>query len=356
MERPTSPFSFKNTQDSPTRVARSRYPFSAIVGQLEMKRALILSAIDPGLGGVLLFGERGTGKSTAVRALREVLPNIRSVATCSYHCDPDQPDQWCSDCSELASIEVVDIPRPLVDLPLGTTEDRLLGAIHFERAVKEGIRVFEPGILANANRGILYVDEVNLLEDHIVDLLLDVAQSKENIVEREGLSVKHPAAFVLVGSCNPEEGELRPQLLDRFGLAVFLEKEDDVDARTEVVRRRLAFEDDSAAFVASYSEQEDLLRERIGNAMQNLNAIEIPNVAIERAAKISQALEMEGHRGDLTLVRAARALAAFEGRTAVLASDIDAVAITSLTHRLRRGPFDSYESGHRIAAVLESVR
>src|SRR5688572_22633230 len=217
------------------------YPFAAIVGQEEMKRALLLAAIDPNLGGVLLFGERGTGKTTAVRGLRDILPPIEITKGNDYN-------------ELVGSEDTVSIKRPLIDLPLGVTEDRLLGSIHLEYAIKKGDKVFEPGLLAKANRGLLYIDEVNLLEDSIVDLLLDVAASKENIVEREGISVRHPAEFVLIGSCNPEEGELRPQLLDRFGLSVQLKKEDDTKERADVVRRRLQFEDDADEFVARSEE------------------------------------------------------------------------------------------------------
>lgn len=320
-----------------------------------MKRALILAAIDPGIGGVLLFGERGTGKSTAVRSLREVLPNIETIEGCSFGCVVGEGNCPVENCSLRSEGKTVMVQRPLVDLPLGATEDRLLGSIHLESAIKTGERVFDPGLLAKAHRGILYIDEVNLLEDSLVDVLLDVLASKENIVEREGLSVKHPADIVLVGSCNPEEGELRPQLLDRFGLAVFLQKEDSVEDRVEVVRRRLAFEDDPTEFVSRFLNQTDELRSRIAAAMQQLGTIVLPDSALERASRICSTLQLEGHRGELALVRAARALVAFEGRSIVEPDDIDDVAVMCLLHRLRKAPFDPIAPQTKIEEALASL-
>ncbi len=332
-----------------------RFPFTAIVAQEEMKRALVLAAIDPGLGGVLLFGERGTGKSTAVRALQELMPQITVIKNCRFSCEPGKGD--CPDitCSLRAENESIDIQRPLVDLPLGTTEDRLLGSIHLEHAIKTGERVFEPGLLGKAHRGILYVDEVNLLEDSLVDLLLDVLASKENIVEREGLSVRHPAEIVLIGSCNPEEGELRPQLLDRFALSVFLHNEDKVADRAEVVRRRLAFEDDPEECISRFEHETTELREQIATAVENLSHVIIPDSAIEYASKLCSLLQLEGHRGELALIRAARALTSLEGRPVIENKDIAFVSGMCLRHRLRKNPFDQYGSEAKIDDALSTI-
>src|SRR3954453_14798047 len=249
---------------------RSPFPFSAIVAQEEMKQALLIAAVDQSVGGVLVFGDRGTGKSTAVRALAALLPPMQAVAGCRYNCDPTAAvDQCAPDCQARRgsrAVKSAKVPVPVVDLPLGATEDRVVGALDLERALTQGEKAFEPGLLARANRGFLYIDEANLLEDHLVDLLLDVAASGENVVEREGLSVRHPARFVLVGSGNPEEGELRPQLLDRFGLSVEVRTPGELPARIEVVERREAFESDPAAFVAAHAEEQERLRRRITRA------------------------------------------------------------------------------------------
>lgn len=316
------------------------YPFAAIVGQEEMKRALLLAAIDPNLGGVLLFGERGTGKTTAVRGLRDILPPIEITEGNEYN-------------ELVGSGNTITTQRPLIDLPLGVTEDRLLGSIHLEYAIKKGEKVFEPGLLAKANRGLLYIDEVNLLEDSIVDLLLDVAASKENIVEREGISVRHPAEFVLIGSCNPEEGELRPQLLDRFGLSVQLKKEDDTKERAEVVRRRLQFEDDADEFVVLFDKTSTELREQLTNAISILESVIISDQTVERATRIAQYIGLEGHRAELAMVRAARAIAAFEGRLATTIEDVDAVAPMCLRHRMKG--HEPSLTGKHIEDALESV-
>src|SRR5512136_1488418 len=254
------------------------FPFSAIVGQDEMKLALLVAAVDPGIGGVLVFGDRGTGKSTAVRALAALLPKMRVVAGCRYGCDPESPETRCDECrrrkpAELAKTKLVSVP--VVDLPLGATEDRVVGALDLERALTRGEKAFEPGLLAKANRGFLYIDEVNLLEDHLVDLLLDVAASGENIVEREGLSIRHPARFVLIGSGTPEEGELRPQLLDRFGLSVEVRTPGDLPTRVQVVRRRDEFESDPAAYVAKWHREENKLRKKILKAREKLAGVKV---------------------------------------------------------------------------------
>ncbi|MDP1910204.1 MAG: ATP-binding protein, partial [Hyphomicrobium sp.] len=289
------------------------FPFSAIVGQDEMKLALLIAAVDPKVGGVLAFGDRGSGKSTAVRALAALLPKMKIVAGCRYNCDPDRPVEFCDECRARAAksaLKSVLVSVPVVDLPLGATEDRVVGALDLERALARGEKAFEPGLLARAHRGFLYIDEANLLEDHLVDLLLDVAASGENVVEREGLSIRHPARFVLVGTGNPEEGELRPQLLDRFGMSVEVKTPDDLPSRIEVVRRRDAFEHDSAGFIATWAKEETRLRKKISGARDRLASVTVSDPALERAARLCMTLGTDGLRGELTLMRAGRALAA----------------------------------------------
>jgi magnesium chelatase subunit I len=333
------------------------FPFSAIVGQEEMKTAILIAAIDPRIGGVLVLGDRGTGKSTAVRALAALLPKIKAVIGCRYGCAPQDSAARCPDCTRLRQESVPKshaIPVPVVDMPLGATEDRVVGALDLERALSQGIKAFEPGLLAQANRGFLYIDEVNLLEDHLVDLLIDVAASGENVVEREGLSVRHPARFVLVGSGNPEEGELRPQLLDRFGLSVEVKTPDQLAERVEVVRRRDAFEQDGEAFVARWKKEDDRIRRQLQAARNRLSQVEIPDAARERAAALCMALGTDGLRGDLTLIRAARALAALRGDGAVGDAHFRRVAAPALRHRLRRNPLDNSGSSARVdRAVAE---
>ncbi len=332
----------------------ARYPFSAIAGQDELKQALLLTAVDPLIGGLLAFGDRGTGKSTAVRALAALLPEIRATH-CAYHCDPDQPSAQCEACRKEASHKVRKIAIPVVDLPLGATEDRVLGALNLERALSHGEKCFEPGLLAQANRGYLYVDEVNLLEDHIVDLLLDVAASGENVVEREGLSVRHPARVVLVGSGNPEEGELRPQLLDRFGLSVEVRTPTDVATWVEIVKRRDAFERDPAGFTAQFAKAEEQTRRRIVKARKAVNEVEVPDAVLARAAELCISLKTDGLRGQLTLMRAARALAAFEGAKTVTEDHLKRMAAPALRHRLRRNPLDETGSATRIGRAVAEV-
>jgi magnesium chelatase subunit I len=332
----------------------ARYPFSAIPGQDELKLALLLTAVYPLIGGLLAFGDRGTGKSTAVRALAALLPEIRATS-CAYHCDPDQPSAQCEECRKTTTHKIRKIPIPVVDLPLGATEDRVLGALNLERALSHGEKRFEPGLLAQANRGYLYVDEVNLLEDHIVDLLLDVAASGENVVEREGLSVRHPARIVLVGSGNPEEGELRPQLLDRFGLSVEVRTPTDVAIWVEIVKRRDAFERDTEAFTALWAKEEDATRRRIVKARKALSGVDVPDAILERAAALCINLKTDGLRGQLTLMRAARALAAFEGAKHVTEEHLKRMAAPSLRHRLRRNPLDETGSTTRITRAVTEV-
>jgi magnesium chelatase subunit I len=333
----------------------ARYPFSAIAGQDELKQALLLTAVDPLIGGLLAFGDRGTGKSTAVRALAALLPKMRATTGCAYHCDPDSPDAQCAACRKQAQHRVRSIPIPVVDLPLGATEDRVIGALDLERALTKGEKAFEPGLLAQANRGYLYVDEVNLLEDHIVDLLLDVAASGENVVEREGLSIRHPARFVLVGSGNPEEGELRPQLLDRFGLSVEVRTPGDVTTWVEIVKRRESFERDPTAFLAQWQKAEDKTRRRITAARKRLGDVAVPDDVLERAAALCIHLKTDGLRGQLTLMRAARALAAFEGARETGIVHLRRVAAPALRHRLRRNPLDETGSATRIDRALAEV-
>ena len=334
------------------------FPFSAIVGQDEMKLALLIAAVDPKVGGVLAFGDRGSGKSTAVRALAALLPKMKVVVGCRYNCDPDRPEEFCDECRVRAgkgALKSTHMPVPVVDLPLGATEDRVVGALDLERALARGEKAFEPGLLARAHRGFLYIDEANLLEDHLVDLLLDVAASGENVVEREGLSIRHPARFVLVGTGNPEEGELRPQLLDRFGLSVEVKTPDDLPSRIEVVRRRDAFESDAALFLAKWTKEEAKLRKSITAAREKLPAVSVSDNALERAAKLCMTLGTDGLRGELTLMRAARALAALQSAKSVTDDHLRRIAPPALRHRLRRNPLDDAGSSVRVDRAISEV-
>ncbi len=329
------------------------FPFSAIVGQDEMKDALLMAAVDQRLGGVLVFGDRGTGKSTAVRALAALLPRITVRKGCRFNCSPADTHD-CPDCSGKTG-SAIKAAAPVIDLPLGASEDRVVGALDLERALVAGEKRFEPGLLARAHRGFLYIDEVNLLEDHLVDLLLDVAASGVNLVEREGLSVRHPSRFVLVGSGNPEEGELRPQLLDRFGLMVEVASPNTVKERVEVVRRREAYERDPAAFIAAHEKAEAKLRRRIVKAQESVADVTAPDSVLEFCALLCMRLGVDGLRGELTLVRAARARAALDGRAGATREDVVAVAPMALRHRLRRDPLDEAGSAARVERVLMDV-
>ncbi|MFL6336265.1 MAG: magnesium chelatase ATPase subunit I [Pyrinomonadaceae bacterium] len=324
--------------------ARPAFPFAAIVGQEEMKLALLLNVVAPAVGGVLVTGHRGTGKSTAVRALADLLPQLDTVKGCAYNCEPSDANGLCEECAaRLDSGETHRRERrdvPVVELPLGATEDRVCGTIDLGRALKEGVKAFEPGLLARANRGFLYIDEVNLLEDHLVDLLLDVAATGRNRVEREGVSAEHPARFVLVGSGNPEEGELRPQLLDRFGLCVEVETEKDLDSRVLIIERREAFDRDPSAFQLSIQPEQMRLRRRVTRASKLYAEVVVPRAVLRQIAELCLRLGVDGHRGEITLTRAARALAALEGRREVSAEDVRRVAPMSLRHRLRRDPLE----------------
>jgi magnesium chelatase subunit I len=338
---------------------RVAFPFSAIVAQDEMKLALLAAAIDPSIGGVLVFGDRGTGKSTAVRGLAGLLPPIAVIEGCRYGCDPAASDGGvCDECQarrRAGEARARMVPVPVVDMPLGATEDRVVGALDLERALTHGVKAFEPGLLARANRGFLYIDEVNLLEDHLVDLLIDVAASGENVVEREGLSVRHPARFVLVGSGNPEEGELRPQLLDRFGLSVEVKTPEDLPTRIEVVRRRDAFDRDPAAFAARWEAEDSRTRARILAARERLASVTVDDAFLEQAARLCMALGSDGLRGELTLLRAARALAALDGVPAVGLAQLRQVAAPTLRHRLRRNPLDETGSGVRVERAMSDL-
>ncbi len=323
------------------------FPFTAIVNQDKMKRALVLNAINPLIGGVLIRGERGTAKSTAVRALAVLLPQIDIVADCEFSCNPFERDRLCDNCrARVARGEELPVARRkvrLVDLPVSATEDRVVGTLDIEHAIKKGEKKFEPGVLAAANRGILYVDEVNLLDDHVVDLLLDSAAMGVNVVEREGISFQHPAQFVLVGTMNPEEGELRPQLLDRFGLAVEIKGIPDAEARVEIIERRLAFEQDPEGFCNEWCTAEEKLSTEIDAARQTLPSVAHNQVDLYAIAELSAGLEVDGHRADLVILKGARAHCALMQRRAVTEEDILLAAELALPHRLKRKSFQDVE-------------
>ncbi len=335
------------------------FPFSAIVGQEEMKLALLIGAVDSRIGGVLVFGDRGTGKSTSIRALAALLPKMKVVADCRYGCDPEaEVGVLCAECRERKSevpFKQKQVPVPVVDLPLGATEDRVIGALDLEMALTKGEKAFEPGLLARAHRGFLYIDEVNLLEDHLVDALLDVAASGENLVEREGLSVRHPARFVLIGSGNPEEGELRPQLLDRFGLSVEVRTPQDIETRVQVVKLRDEYERDPDAFAEKWKRKDAKVRKRITDAQAALPQIEVSDEALNQAARLCMTLGTDGLRGELTLIRAARALAALEGNKSVGVPHLRKLAAPALRHRLRRDPLDESGSTARVDRVVQEL-
>ncbi|MFF5962188.1 putative cobaltochelatase [Streptomyces collinus] len=316
------------------------FPFTAVVGQDDLRLALLLNAVSPAVGGVLVRGEKGTAKSTAVRALSALLPEVPVVPGCRFSCDPASPDPGCPDGPHEAG-GGAERPARMVELPVGASEDRLVGALDIERALSEGVKAFEPGLLADAHRGILYVDEVNLLHDHLVDLLLDAAAMGASYVEREGVSVRHAARFLLVGTMNPEEGELRPQLLDRFGLTVEVAASREPDQRVEVVRRRLAYDDDPAGFAARWTEEEAAVRARIVAARELLPSVRLGDGALRQIAATCAAFEVDGMRADIVMARTATALAAWAGRTDVLAEDVRQAALLALPHRRRRNPFDA---------------
>ena len=338
---------------------RRVFPFTAVIGQEEMKLALLLNVIDPRIGGVMIMGDRGTGKSTTIRALADLLPDIDVVAGDPYNSSATDPALQSSEVRErlIRNESVATDPRqvPMVDLPLGATEDRLCGTFDIETALSEGVRAFEPGLLAKANRGLLYVDEVNLLDDHLVDVLLDSAASGWNTVEREGISVRHPARFVLIGSGNPEEGELRPQLLDRFGMSVEVRTVRNPELRVQVVDQRTAFDSDPDSFSTAVEANQNALQQRVVDAQQRLDQVSIDDDLRLRISAVCGELDVDGLRGDIVTNRAARALAAFEGRTEVSEDDVARVASCCLRHRLRKDPLEQVDSGDRVVKVFCKV-
>ncbi len=319
------------------------FPFTAIIGQEEMKKALVLNVVNPRLGGVLIQGEKGTAKSTAVRALADLLPPRLCIKGCKFHDDPNDKPNWCDECHEKydnAAPETEELPMKVVELPVSATEDRVVGTLDIEAAIKEGKRSFETGILADANRNILYVDEINLLDDHVVDVLLDSAAMGINTVEREGISYSHPARFSLVGTMNPEEGDIRPQLLDRFALSVYVAGEKDLDKRAEVIKRRLEYEDDPEEFIKKWEEEQQNEVHRIQRAMKLLPQVTTSNEILRMAARISITLGVDGHRADIVLIKTAETLAAVAGHTEVTKEDLREAAHLALPHRMRRRPFE----------------
>ncbi|MGB4594882.1 MAG: ATP-binding protein [Anaerolineaceae bacterium] len=337
---------------------RTIFPFTAIVGQERMLRALILNAVDPRIGGVLIRGERGTAKSTAARALAALLPEVEVVEDCRFGCDPKDPMNWCTECRERAAANPEALPvtarmTPFIDLPVSATEDRVVGTLDIEKAIQKGERHFEPGILAAANRGLLYIDEVNLLDDHVVDILLDSAAMGVNIVEREGISFTHPAKFILVGTMNPEEGDLRPQLLDRFAFSVEIRGILDKRQRVEIMRRNIGFEADPKRFKEDWLESEKTLSERIERARELLPYVAYTSRDMLIIADLTSSMEVDGHRSDLVILKGARAQAAFEGRDHLTAHDIAIAAELALPHRIKSGPFRKSDMG--IQALDERI-
>ncbi len=330
-------------------IMRIIYPFTAIVGQRRMRRALILNAIDTRIGGVLIRGERGTAKSTAARALAALLPPVQVVKGCRFGCDPEKPITWCTECRERfeadEELPVETRRTPFVNLPVSATEDRVVGTLDIEKAIQKGERKFEPGVLAAANRGLLYIDEVNLLDDHVVDVLLDSAAMGMNIVEREGISFSHPARFILVGTMNPEEGDLRPQLLDRFALSVDIHGILDPRQRVQIMERNLAFESDPEAFRQKWLSKEQELSEQIAQARKLVDRVRYSTRDLLAIADLTAKMQVDGHRADLVILKAARAHAAFEGREEINPRDIALAAELALPHRVKAGPFRQSEMG-----------
>jgi magnesium chelatase subunit I len=348
-----------NFVSSTASTARAVYPFTAIVGQDEMKLALLLNVIDPRIGGVMIMGDRGTGKSTTIRALADLLPEVPVVAGDPFNSDPSDPelmsDQVKAAVSAGESLEMTTMQVPMVDLPLGATEDRVCGTIDIEKALSEGVKAFEPGLLAKANRGILYVDEVNLLDDHLVDVLLDSAASGWNTVEREGISIRHPARFVLVGSGNPEEGELRPQLLDRFGMHAEIRTVKEPALRVEIVEQRSQFDQDPHSFLDQHQAEQQAQQQELVKAQALLPQVTIDHDLRVQISQVCSELDVDGLRGDIVTNRAAKALAALEGRTEVTVDDIRRVITLCLRHRLRKDPLESIDSGYKVAKVFNQV-
>ena len=347
------------TLQAPTRNRRVVFPFTAIVGQEQMKLALLLNVIDPSIGGVMIMGDRGTGKSTTIRALADLLPEIDVVAGDPYNSSPTEFDLMGDEVREKiqnqVEIKIVQKKVPMVDLPLGATEDRVCGTIDIEKALSEGVKAFEPGLLAKANRGLLYVDEVNLLDDHLVDVLLDSAASGWNTVEREGISIRHPARFVLVGSGNPEEGELRPQLLDRFGMHAEIRTVKEPDLRVKIVEQRADFDRDPQGFLEQYQSEQEDLQERLVKAQKLLPEVNIDYDMRVKISEICSELDVDGLRGDIVTNRAAKAIAAFEERTEVTVDDIRRVMPLCLRHRLRKDPLETIDSGYKVEKSINRV-
>jgi len=338
---------------------RPVFPFTAIVGQEEMKLALLLNVIDPKIGGVMIMGDRGTGKSTTIRALADVLPAIEIVAGDPFNSHPTDSSLMSDGVKQrIESGEEISLAQkkvPMIDLPLGATEDRVCGTIDIEKALSEGVKAFEPGLLAQANRGILYVDEVNLLDDHLVDVLLDSAASGWNTVEREGISIRHPARFVLVGSGNPEEGELRPQLLDRFGLHAEIRTVKDPALRVQIVEQRSEFDQEPEAFLEAYRPQQEELQQRLVGAQHRLKSVTIDHDLKIKISQVCSELDVDGLRGDIVTNRTAKALTALDGRTEVTVDDIKRVIVMALRHRLRKDPLESIDSGYKVGKVFDQV-
>jgi magnesium chelatase subunit I len=355
-----APEAVKPAKASSKKKSALAFPFTAIVGQEEMKLSLILNIIDPRIGGVLVMGHRGTGKSTTVRALAEVLPLIDRVAGDTYNRTVEQyiemeSDRKGSNKIDPATIKLEKIPVPVVDLPLGATEDRVCGTIDIEQALTSGVKAFEPGLLAQSNRGFLYIDEVNLLDDHLVDVLLDVAASGKNVVEREGISIRHPARFVLVGSGNPEEGELRPQLLDRFGLHARIITILDVAKRVDIVKRRREYDEDPDAFMKKYHREQLKLQKKIEQAKEILPEVTMDDKVLTDIARLCMNLGIDGHRGELTITRTAHAHAAFMGDKVVTMKHVRDIAGLCLRHRLRKDPLETLDAGEKIERELAKV-
>jgi len=345
------------TTASPTR--RAVFPFTAVIGQEEMKLALMLNVIDPKIGGVMIMGDRGTGKSTTIRALADLLPEIDVVADDPFNSHPSDieimSDEVRQRQAEGEEIPVAKAKVTMVDLPLGATEDRVCGTIDIEKALAEGVKAFEPGLLAKANRGILYVDEVNLLDDHLVDVLLDSAASGWNTVEREGISIRHPARFVLVGSGNPEEGELRPQLLDRFGMSVEVRTVRDPEQRVQVVEQRSEFDSDPQAFIIQHQAEQDALQAKLVAAQQLLPEVTLDYDTRVQISQVCSELDIDGLRGDLVANRAVKALAALEGRTEATEEDLQRIITICLRHRLRKDPLESVDSGTKVMKTFCTI-
>lgn len=347
------------TLAAPVKTRRLVFPFTAIVGQEEMKLALILNIIDPKIGGVMIMGDRGTGKSTTIRALADLLPEIEVVANDPFNSDPNDPDLMGDSVRQQVDngipLEIAHKKVQMVDLPLGATEDRVCGTIDIEKALSEGVKAFEPGLLAKANRGILYVDEVNLLDDHLVDVLLDSAASGWNTVEREGISIRHPARFVLVGSGNPEEGELRPQLLDRFGMHAEIRTVKEPALRVQIVEQRAEFDQNPPSFCDRYQQQQDNIQEAIVKAQELLPSVNLDYDLRVKISEVCSELDVDGLRGDIVTNRAAKAIAAWEGRNDVTVDDIRRVITLSLRHRLRKDPLESIDSGYKVEKAFGRV-